>query len=81
MKGLSDNVKSLCEDPLDLLAEWFKQWSDNDEMPEPMKALHVRTAIVLLVHGRLTKNDRGGFTVAQGEQDGNKAHESPGHGG
>jgi len=41
-------------DPLDLLTEWYTQWQDRDDMPNKMgDALHVRTMIVLLGHGRI----------------------------
>lgn len=41
---------------IDLLAEWFAYWEDDDNMPGKMPAaLHVRTAIALLNRGRIVR--------------------------
>lgn len=43
-----------CDDATDLLAEWYRQWRDRDDMPPKMDdSLHVRTMIALLAAGRI----------------------------
>lgn len=40
-------------DPLDLLWEWMAYWDEDDDMPTKMPhALHVRSAVALMMGGR-----------------------------
>ena len=41
------------EELIDLLAEWFEYWDQQDHMPTKMpNALHTRTAVALVTSGR-----------------------------
>lgn len=61
-----EDLKVSEEETLDLLTEWYEQWWDRDDMPNKIgKALHVRTAIVLLAHGRLVQRPGGGYGIVE----------------
>lgn len=68
VNGEETSVSALPEvDPYALLMEWLRWWKEDPEAPVKMpNALHVRTAMALLVHAQAVGGDLALAEMARG---------------